>query len=146
MNGDLAATSAALPFRRSRGDRPTKVRAHEGEEDGLKVATGGRVRENTRGERGAVDAAVGCKYGRSEARDDGGHSRTARCFQFVDNIVCVNNMNAKFPKKLGKQAFAAGDSACQSYLHNNQLAGAGVTPASGCSGAVPASSPVPRVI
>ena len=136
MNRDLKRRDAASP----RGCNPsgkrhschfTKVGTNQGEKDGLQIGAGGGIRKDTRSERRAVNAAIGRKYGRTETRGDGGHGRAARGFKFVDHIVRVNNMNAKFPEKLGKQAFAAGDSACQGNLHNNQLAGAGVTPASG---------------
>ena len=122
MDGDLKRRDAASP---------SHAGTNKGKENGLQVGAGGCIGEDAGGKRRAVDPAVRCEDVSAEARDNGRHGGAVRRLQFVDNVVCVKNMNAKFPKELGKQALAAGDSACQGNLHNGQFAGAGVTPASG---------------
>ena len=136
MNGDLkrrdaTSPSGGNPSGKRHSCRFTKAGTNQGEKNSLQVGAGGGILKDARCERRAVNAAVGCKHGCTEARGNCGNGRAARGFQFVDNIICVNNMNAKLPRKLGKHAFATGNSACQGHLHNYQLAGAGVTPASG---------------
>ena len=122
VDGDLKRRDAASP---------SHAGTNKGKEDGFKVGAGRHVREDACGERRPVDAAVRGEDLFAEARDNGRHGCAAGRFQFVNNIVRVKNMNAKFHEELGKQALAAGDSACQGNFQNGQFAGAGVTPASG---------------
>ena len=107
INGDLAA-----PPLRSRGNRPTKAGAHEGENYSFKFGPGGGIGKDALCERGTVDAAIGREDAASETGDDGCHCGTARGLKLMDNVVCVDNLNAKLLEELGKQALPAGDSAC----------------------------------
>lgn len=65
----------------------------------------------------AVYSAVRRTDAFAEAGGDRLHRRPAGGLKFVDDVVRVNKPNAKFPKELGKQALAAGDSACQDNAH-----------------------------
>ena len=122
VDGDLKRRDAASP---------SHAGTNKGKEDGFQVGTRGGIRKDAGGERSPVDAAVRIEDLFAEARGNNRHGRAARRLQFVNNVVRVKNMNAKFHEELGKQTLATGDSACQGNLHNSQFAGAGVTPASG---------------
>ena len=107
VHGDGGATSL-----RSRGDRLAKTGTHKGEDYGFKVGAGGGIRKDALREGGTVDSAVGGKDAAPETRDDWLHCGTAGGLEFMDNVVCVDKLNAKLPEELGKQALPAGDSAC----------------------------------
>ena len=95
---------------------------------GVRRLRGGAPEEDNLGELGAVDAAIGCKHAVAKFSGYCRHCRTTGRLKFMHYVVGVNNTNAKLPKELGKRAFAAGDSACQSDFHLLQFAaGAGVT-------------------
>ena len=115
MNGEggrrRSGRSAAFP----------KARTHQWENNCLEVDAGGRIRKNARGQCRAVDPAIRREDIRAEARNDGRHGCATGRFEFMDDVVSVKNMNAKFPKELGKQALAAGDAACQGNLHHASL-------------------------
>ncbi len=122
VDGDLKRRDAASP---------SHTGTNKGKEDGFQVGAGRCIGEDAAGKRRAVNPAVRGEDASAEARDDGRYGCAAGRLESVDNVVCIKNMNAKFLEELGKQALAAGDSACQGNFHNGQFAGAGVTPASG---------------
>ena len=102
---------------------PSHAGTNKRKEDGFQVGARGGIRKYAGGERRPVDAAVGGEDVPAEARGNGRHGGAVRRLQFVDNVVGVKNMNAKFPEELGKQALAAGDSACQGNSHDQLLGG-----------------------
>jgi len=89
-----------------------QMRPHKRKDDGLKGGAGGGIGKNALGERSAVDATAGGEDVPTETSDDRPHRRSARGLKFMDNVVCVDKLNAKLPEELGKQALPAGDSAC----------------------------------
>ena len=86
--------------------------AHQREYDCFKGGAGGGIGNNALCESRAVYAAVGSEDVTPETCDDGLHCGTAGGLKLMDNVVCVDNLNAKLLEELGKQALPAGDSAC----------------------------------
>ena len=129
MNGDLrrrSGRSAASPnggciSGKLVSCRFPKAGTNQGEEDGLQVGAGRCILKYAVGQRSTVNAAVRSDDFLAEASDNGRNGRATGCFQFMNYIVCINNLNAKLPEELGKQALAAGDSACQGNLHVSLL-------------------------
>ena len=131
MNGDLrrrSGRSAASPngvciSGKRHSCRFPKAGTNQGEEDGLQVGAGRCILKYAVGQRSTVNAAVGSDDFLAEASGNGRNGRATGCFQFMNYIVCINNLNAKLPEELGKQALAAGDSACQGNSHDQLLGG-----------------------
>ena len=86
--------------------------AHHGEYNGFKVGTGNGIGKNALCKRRTINAAVGSEDVTPETRNDRLHCGTTGSLKLMDHVVCVDNLNAKLPEELGKQALPAGDPAC----------------------------------